>query len=75
MNRIAQTTTNNTSPRPGQTPAGVYTTAVQAGHEAHCPPCRERAAASDAALAANGASMARRNHRDIRLVHTTGVTV
>lgn len=44
-----------------------YTTAARAAHNDHCTACRELSAASDAAAAANGASMQRRDRRQLGL--------
>ena len=63
-------------PMPGRLPDDWYTTAARAEHNLHCANCREQAAASDAAVAANGASMARRDRRQLglNLARTTAVT-
>jgi hypothetical protein len=54
-----------TAPRP--TPGDVYVAAALADHLAHCAPCRDRAAASDAAVIENGESMARRDRIQLGL--------
>lgn len=81
MNRIARKTKTRTTvlpiPMPGRLPDDWYTTAARAEHNLHCANCREQAAASDAAVAANGASMARRDRRQLglNLARTTAVTI
>jgi hypothetical protein len=45
----------------------VYVAAALADHLAHCAPCRDRAAASDAAVIENGESMARRDRIQLGL--------
>lgn len=50
-----------------QTPADIYTAAAIADHLAHCTPCRERAEQAEARYAAYGASLARRDRRQLGL--------
>lgn len=49
------------------TPGDVYVAAARAEHEAHCTPCRERAAASAAAIAECGESIRRRDRLTLGL--------
>lgn len=52
---------------PTPTPGEVYVAAARADHFAHCARCREVNAASEAAAAENGASMQRRDRRQLGL--------
>jgi hypothetical protein len=45
----------------------ILMAAREADHLAHCTPCRERAAASDAAITENGESMQRRDRVQLGL--------
>ena len=65
------------NPQPQQpTPGDILMAARVADHLAHCTPCRERRAASDAALAENGASIQRRDRLTLglRVARTEAVT-
>lgn len=89
MNRIAQATPTSTSAtdqigprRPGvvyvDVDFGGLMAARRADHNAHCTCCRELTAASDAAAAENGASIQRRDRRQLDLPfsrHTRAVSV
>ncbi|MGW2739097.1 hypothetical protein ACWC4D_33470 [Streptomyces sp. NPDC001288] len=76
MDRIAQTAQSDSTTRSSRRlPDDWYTTAARAEHNTHCTPCRESAAAMDAAAAENGASIQRRDRRTLGLFTTrTGVT-
>ncbi|MFE1451978.1 hypothetical protein [Streptomyces olivaceoviridis] len=52
-------------------PDDWYTTAARAEHNTHCTRCREIDAASDRAAAENGASIRRRDRRQLGLNITT----
>ena len=74
ISTIPDSTSAQIGPR---TPGDVYVTAARAEHNTHCTRCRENAAAIEAAAAENGASMRRRDRRQLGLrpTHDTVVTV
>ncbi|MET7294898.1 hypothetical protein ABZS79_22670 [Streptomyces griseoloalbus] len=49
------------------TPGDIYVAAARADHLAHCVNCRERAAADEARYAEYGASLRRRDRRQLGL--------
>lgn len=61
----------------GTHPAATYRAAAQAAHEERCDRCRAASEADVAFVAANGASMARRDRMQLGLIldmHTEAVT-
>ncbi|RSS59861.1 hypothetical protein [Streptomyces sp. WAC01280] len=60
---------SNVTPRPTSTrTATTYRAAAQAAHEEHCDRCRAASQADAAFVAANGASMARRDRKQLGLI-------
>lgn len=61
--------TSTTPQQPTPTLSSIFIAAMQANHEAHCTPCRDRHTALDKAAADNAASIARRDRLTLGL-HT-----